>query len=113
VAVTSIGVCDVGCHAAFDVARSQRRVPTTIAPGPPRVSYERLCGATTVNRVVCAFVGDDASVSSKTIVRDARYARVIRRRIAVASGAVAGRSKVSVRPPIDTRSGPAAGDGAR
>ena len=80
-AVTSIGVCDVGCHGAPAVERSQRRVPITIAPGPPpRVWYERVCGATTVNRVVCAFVGDDASVSSKTIVRDARYARVIRAR---------------------------------
>src|SRR5689334_3410051 len=58
-AVTSIGVCDVGCHRAPAVARSQRRAPMTIAPGPPpRVWYERLCGATIVNRVVCAFVGD-------------------------------------------------------
>src|SRR5690348_7650182 len=64
-AVTSIGVCDVGCHGALAVERSQRRVPITIAPGPPfRVWYERSCGATAVNRVVCPFVGDEASVSS-------------------------------------------------
>src|SRR4051794_20403779 len=70
---TAIGDCGVGCHGALLVERSHRRVPITIAPGPPRrVWYESVCGATTVKRVVCAFVGVDASVSSKTIVRDAR-----------------------------------------
>src|SRR3954451_17863147 len=57
--VTSIGVCGDDCHGALAAVRSQRRAPITIAPGPPpRVAYERSCGATTVKRVVCAFVGD-------------------------------------------------------
>ena len=36
--VTSISVWDVGYHGALALERSQRRVPITIADGPPRVT---------------------------------------------------------------------------
>src|SRR5581483_2909410 len=70
--VTSSGVWPVAIHRARSFARSQRREPITTADAPPRVWYARRFGATTVKRVVAAFVGVDASVSSKTIVRELR-----------------------------------------
>ena len=68
-------------------------------------AYESRSGATTVKRVVCAFPGDEARVSSKTMVREERYAFVDRPQERAASGRRAGSANVSVRPSTVTRSG--------
>ena len=90
--MTSSGVCGVGCHGAL----AARAVPAARADHdragpPPRVWYERSCGATTVNRVVRAFVGR----RRERLVEDDRARRAVRARDAargapVASGASAG-----------------------
>src|SRR3954447_2227474 len=101
--ITSSGVCELSTYGAPGRSRSQRRLPITIAAGPPRVTYESLFGAIAVNRVVVAFLGFDARVSSNTIDFDARTARVRRASWAVASGASAGTRIVVVDLPTCTR----------